>query len=337
MADAHPRWDEFLETQFFAFADYLSEFFRTGDRNYQQLLVGEKIKSLYDPDGDDAIHLGRVAQVNRQEKQGIEQAVRHKISAPAWDALVSELDGIHRALEGKGHCTQRVLLIGDCLFLDIVPFVVGELLENGVRLVVDYATSKNQHELNEQLRKLSSKKFDLVFYSPFSYEFAPAYSHLADSASAFMSAAQANETVERAWQDVCKTIDLVADLYDCPVFVHNSAAIVREQSGAKRAAKLTLTSRLRKAARDQVNGKLDTYLAQKNAASYRHLFVFDEHCLVQAFGEWRAGAFHYRTALQHPAFMGLALAPRYIDIILAHALLAKKKMVFSDIHNTHWE
>src|ERR1700730_1319264 len=47
-------WDGFVQTEFYAFVDYLAEYFARGDCTFRQLFVGEKIKSLYDPALDDA-------------------------------------------------------------------------------------------------------------------------------------------------------------------------------------------------------------------------------------------------------------------------------------------
>lgn len=54
MDGERPQWDDFVKIQFFAFADYLAQYFIEGDVTYKQLFIGEKIKSLYDAEVDDA-------------------------------------------------------------------------------------------------------------------------------------------------------------------------------------------------------------------------------------------------------------------------------------------
>ena len=56
-----------------------------------------------------------------------------------------------------------------------------------------------------------------------------------------------------------------------------------------------------------------------------------------AFGEARAGAYYYRTAVQHPAVHGRILATLYIDAIYVNAHLVKKKLVVCDLDNTLWD
>jgi FkbH-like protein len=331
------RWNGFLATEFFAFVDYLAERFRTGDIMYRQLLVGEKIKALYDPDTDDAERQRQTETVHATERRAFESLLKPRLSPDAWALLTAEINAVHGAFVSQAQKAQRVLLIGDCIFLDIVPFVVGELLQASVRLIPEYATSKNPIELRDQLRKMSARKFDLVFISPFSYEFAPAYSQLALPRGAVTGARQIAAVAEQAWADARGTINLAANLFDCPIIVHNSAAVVREEGPVKRAVKSTLTGRARALGRLHVNAMLEAHVREANAASFKHLFLFDECRHVRSHGEWRSGAFYYRTALQHPAVLGSVLAPHYVDLTLANATLVKKKLIVSDLDNTLWD
>jgi FkbH-like protein len=330
------RWDTFLQNHFFAFVDYLVEYFRSGDAAYKQFFVGEKIKALYDAGADDATRQAQTDAVNRAEQQGLEVALKAKLSPEAWHLLSSVINDSYRLLGGKAHKTQRVLLVGDCIFLDIIPVIVGDLLESGIRLVPDYATSKNPLELRDQLRQMSARKFDLVFVSPFSYDFVPAYSQLANWHTGPMSGRAVRALVEQTWRETCATLDLAADLFDCPIHVHNSAAIVREENASKRMLRLAVTARRRTAAKQRINELLRDYVEQKNGGSFKHLFVFDEDRIAWEFGAWRAGAYYRRTALQHPAVLGRILAPRYTDIVFTNTHLAKKKLVVCDLDNTLW-
>lgn len=337
MEDELPQWDKFVQTEFFAFADYLAEYFVEGDVTYKQLFIGEKIKSLYDADLDDCARQAQVDAVNDSERCGLAAVLQPALSAASWQMFSAELASIHKLLGADAKTLQRVLLIGDCIFLDIVPFIVGELLEADIKLLPDYATSKNPLELRDQLRKLSAKKFDLVFFSPFSYDFIAEYSQLAEWRQSFTNRQAVNAVVENSWREVRTTLDIIADLFDCPVHIHNSAAIVREESSVKRLAKLKATAKVRHAAKHQVNDLLAAYIVAKNQDTFKHLFLLDENSMVMAFGESRAGAYYYRTAVQHPAVHGRILAALYIDAIYVNAHLVKKKLVVCDLDNTLWE
>jgi hypothetical protein len=71
---------------------------------------------------------------------------------------------------------------------------------------------------------MSVRKFDLVFMSPFSYDFVPAYSQLANWHIGPTSGRSVRALVEQIWHETSTTLDLAADLFDCPIHVHNSAA-----------------------------------------------------------------------------------------------------------------
>ena len=332
-----PRWDRFVQTEFYAFVDYLAQYFEEGDRTYKQLFMGEKIKSLYDADLDDGLRRAQVNAINDAERCRLAAVLQPALSSAAWQMLSTELASVHKLLSADAKNVQHVLLIGDCIFLDIVPFIVGDLLEAGIQLLPDYATSKNPLELRDQLRKLSAKRFDLVFFSPFSYDFTQAYSQLSEWRQSFASEQAVNTVVANSWQDVRDTLGVVADLFDCPVHVHNSAAIVREENSFKRLLKLKATAKVRRAGRLQVNELLSAYVESKNRDTFKHLFILDENSVAQTFGEWRAGAFYYRTAVQHPAVHGRILAQLYMDAVYVNVHLVKKKLIVSDLDNTLWD
>ena len=168
-------------------------------------------------------------------------------------------------------------------------------------------------------------------------EFAPAYAHLADWRQSLRSDAAVRDIVQSTWNETRETLDLLADLYDCPIHVHNSAAVIREESAAKRRVRLAATMRIRAMARQQVNALLQDRVARRNGESYRHLYVFDEERMVRAVGEFEAGAYFHRTPLQHPAVMGRILAQAYVDIVYVNAWLLKKKVVVCDLDNTLWD
>lgn len=338
MDEKRSQWDSFVQDEFYVFVDYLVEYFSSGDTSFKQLFVGEKIKSLYDPKLDDTERKAQIKVVSFKERQGFETVLKQQLTPEAWYLLISLLNNVSDELSPKNVKSQRVLLIGDCLFLDILPFIVGDLLKEGITILPDYATSKNVFELREHLRQLlSTKKFDLIFYSPFSYEFSPEYTQLSNWRNAAMTTSAVLEVVENIWRETRITLDLIADLSDCPIHTHNSCAIIREESTTKRFIKLKATARVRAIAKDRVNSMLSAYINQKNSASFKHLFVLDEIGLIQKSGELRAGAYMYRTMLQHPAQLGQILAQRYVDIIYVNAHLLKKKVVVCDLDNTLWD
>jgi FkbH-like protein len=343
-----PRWQnearnfagdrsEYLAQQFVVFPNYIAEYFDRADATFLQLFVGEMLKALYLPDADqdEANALARV--VTADIRQKVAALVSPALSNDVVSRLLVFLDEVSRILTAEPGKTQRVLFVGDCLFLDIVPFVAGPLLDLGIRLVADYATSKNPTVLHDQIRGLGAKKFDLVFFSPFSYEFSLEYNPLLDWKNLYISEEVIAERIERSWLEVRATIDVLADLFDCPIHVHNSAAIVREENAAKRVFKAKISERNRALGRTKINTLLSEYLERRNTETFKHLFLFDERSIVEQFGEIRAGAYFYKTPLQHPAVLGQILSCQYVDLVYVNAWLVKKKVVVCDLDNTLWE
>jgi len=329
--------DEFLSMEFNVFADYLIAYFERNDATFKHLLVGESIKALYDPELDDTAAKVQAHMVLSDQRRRIRSVLHDALSPQAWALLDGHLDSIEHTLTEDAPKTQRVLLVGDCLFLDIVAYIVGDLLDAGIRLVPDYAAYKNPATLHDQLRALSGKKFDLVFFSPFSYKFSAHHGQFEEWRRALMNDAAVDDLVQLTWKDTRKTIDLLADLFDCPIHVHNTSAVIREDNGPKRLFKLKATARVRAAAKRQLNELVASHVRSKNAESYEHLFVLDEDRIARPHGEFEAGKYFYQTALQHPAMLGRILAREYADLIFVNAWLMKKKVVVCDLDNTLWE
>lgn len=328
---------EYVALQFQIFADYAAEYFDRNDETFLLLFVGEMVKALYDADLDDHAAGEQSSRVLAVMRENLESRFLTTLTAESRMRFRGFLDEVSRIITAKPGKTQRVLLVGDCLFLDIVPFIVATLLDAGIRLVTDYATSKNPAIVRDELRALSAKKFDLIFFSPFTYEFSLEYNQLLNWKNAFAARNAVDERVDRVWEDTRGTLDVLADLFDCPIHVHNSAALVREENAAKRLLKAKATARIRTLGRTQINTALPAYLHKKNSDGFRHLFLFDEMPVIKRFGEIEAGAYLYKTKLQHPAVLGQLFSEQYIDLIYANALLLKKKVVVCDLDNTLWE
>jgi FkbH-like protein len=345
--DLIPRWKVsatqssadravYLREHFFVFGDYLIGYLQGSDEIFRNLYVGEAVKALYDPDLEEDAWQVQSAAVLGAIRVGAQELFQAVLSAAQRAVLAHSIDEIESLLIGPSPISRRVLLVGDCLFLDIVPFIVAALLERGIRLVPYYATSKNPAALHEQLAALRSKPFDLIFYSPVTYEFSTEYTLLNSPRHAFMSGAAVDELVGRVWSDTQKTIDVLADLFECPIYVHNSSGMLREGHSLRRRIKLLATRRIRMRAARRFNTLLHDHLAATNAHSYPHLFVMDEMATVNRVGYHAVGEFIYKTNLQHPSRLGLVLAGEYIDTIDAAARLAKKKVVVCDLDNTLW-
>ncbi|CAG0963778.1 hypothetical protein MTYP_00874 [Methylophilaceae bacterium] len=333
---AKGHWDAFLAEEFVAYADYLSKYFDGQGDAFKQLLIGEKIKSLYDVSLNEESKVKQANLVFDSEIAAFEKLLRPQLNEEQWDIFYKELLEIHHVLVGKPKHKQRILFVGDCLFLDIVPFIVGPLLEAGIFIQPEYLTSKNPHELRDDLRACSSEKYDLVFFSPFTYEFSLPLNELTSWRKSLISKQYISEIAQKAWNEADDTIKLIADLFDCPIHVHSASFIIRDDSYIKRFIKNKLTSRNRNIAKKELFKRLGECIDKINQETFRHVFVFDETDCIKPVGEQYAGAYFYTSNLHHPAVLGRIFAQAYLDIIFTNVHLFKKKLVISDLDNTLW-
>lgn len=336
---AGQQLDAYLRHEFYVFVDYLALLYQTGDSTYRHLFLGEKVKQAYwEPQSSAAEQIVRRGLILDHDRESILPFLADKLGSAELATLTGELNAVAATLTAKAGYSSEVLLVGDCLFLDVMAFLVGPALEDGIAVNPTFLTSKNPPELRNSLRKLADRKFDLVFYSPFTYEFAPEYARLMEwrqGTTASSSAARRHALA--ALDNALPTIDLLTDLFECNIFVHNSANIRRHDSKLGELAKNLLTRRARAAARRCLNARLAEHVTQRNAATYDHLFLIDEMALLQQHGERELGRVFYDSDLQHPAAMGKWLAEQYRDILAVHAQLLKKKLVICDLDNTLWK
>ena len=191
-------------------------------------------------------------------------------------------------------------------------FLAGPLLSHGIALEPTYATSKNPIELQRFLGGAAGmRKFDLVFFSPFTYAFHLDYSRLLQVRTSFENKASRQAIVETAKSDTLKTLRLLGDLFEAPIFVHNSTNIQRHNRTFPDRVRHMLTRRARREAREAINTWLPAQLAQLNSTSFQHFFLLDETALLRQHSEYDLGALFYDSDLQHPAEFGRAIAGAY--------------------------
>jgi FkbH-like protein len=130
-------------------------------------------------------------------------------------------------------------------------------------------------------------------------------------------------------------LELLATLYEAPCYVHNTAGVRRHDSTPRELAKVWLTRRARRIAREAINGRLAERVAAWRGLD-ANLILLDETGLLRRHGELALGRIVYPTPVQHPAELGRLVADRYREILAAHADLVGKKVLVCDLDNTLW-
>lgn len=167
------NWNAFLKEEFFAYVDYLSRYFASSnDETYKNLFLGEKLKSLYDRDLDTKERRELAKKIETYEVSAFEALLKTDLGNE-WDVFIKTLKEINNIIVSETTNQLHIVFVGDCLFLDILPFIIGPLIKDGISIHASYVASKNPMETRDELKKLASKKIDLIFFSPFTYDFSP--------------------------------------------------------------------------------------------------------------------------------------------------------------------
>jgi FkbH-like protein len=328
--------DEFAERETLAFVDYLIAYFSSGDPVYRDLYLGEKLKQCYEEKNTIHEAVERRHQVTSADIEIITRYTQPRLEQSESASLVNELLSIQKTLTTPVASNCRILFVGDCLFVDLLGFLVAPLMELGIQIVPSFVTPKLITHQHRELRRLADSEFDLVFYSPLTYSFNLGFSRFQSLRAASFLPRQITETVIAAQIDIKSTLHVLRELYECPVFVHNSANLRRHDGSWREKAKTLFTSPARRVARDAMNVWLSAYVDGLDSKVHR-FSVLDETIVLKGASSLELSEYFYNAGLQHPARFSRALAPIYEDIIVAQAILSKKKVVICDLDNTLWK
>ncbi len=317
--------------------DYLALRFETGDALYEHLFTGEKLKQLhYDPlqGAERSAFRKRVVE---DEKRVFHDVLDVQLDAAEKAALDDVLERAYAAVLAEGEREARVLLVGDCLYLDIVTFAQPALAAEGITLVPTFATSKNPAQLRREIGALDPAQYHAVFYSPFTYEFVPSLEPLHHLRAAASGPWQARAVGSEAFAQVMPTLALLAERFECPVIVHNTAQVIRSDGSARSTLRRIATSPGRRRLAAVLNRQVAAAVETLNRETFEHLHVLDETSWIRAHGEARLGRYLHAAEYQHPAMLGRLLADVYVDVVAVVLDLMKKKLVVCDLDNTLWD
>jgi FkbH-like protein len=328
--------DEYLKYNLYVFIDYLERYFRTGDDVYRRLYVGEKLKQLYDRSLDPEQDWANRRRVTNADIRVLCTAIRGELGAEAAEPLESLLRDAQGIVLARGRKHLEVLWIGDCLYLDVRGFLAVLALEDGLTFEPTFVTAKGPAGQREELRALTNRRFDLIFYSPFTYEFSPEIAAFQRLRRSMMSRRGINRIVFAEIEHVEEMLGALTSLFEAPCYVHNTANVRRHDSTPGELAKVWLTRRSRRVVREAVNGRLAERVAARRAAE-GNVILLDETGLLGRHGEVALGRLVYPSRIQHPAELGRLLADRYREIMAVHADLVGTKVLVCDLDNTLWK
>jgi FkbH-like protein len=330
------NFEEYVKLQFYVFVDYLARYFATGDDTYKQLYIGEKLKQFCDaalsPEEDDA-NRRRIMEADIRVLCG---HVASQLGAQDAQVLEALLRDVERVVSERGRKQLDLLFFGDCLYLDVRGFLAPAALGEGISHRAAFVTTKNPAEQRNALRRMAGQRFDLIFYSPFTYEYSLDLVRFHDWRQAAADRASISAAAGAVMDEVERNLDLLATLFDGPTYVHNAVNVRRHDSTASELVKTALTRRSRRLARAEVNRRLAEAVAARRRGD-GNLILFDEVELLDHHGELALGRTIYATPIQHPAALSRIVAAKYHDLLVTHADLVGKKVIVCDLDNTLWK
>ncbi|HTT76934.1 MAG TPA: HAD-IIIC family phosphatase [Candidatus Binataceae bacterium] len=324
----------FSQRETYALVDYLIRYLRTGDPTWRDLYVGERLKQLYLPKSTKEEDLEHRRRVMALDRRNLLELLNPQLEGQGRQQLAAVVDGITAIMTAPDGKEVRILLVGDCLFLDILAFLATGLREDGIAARTTFATSKNPLLLRETLRKLKNENFALIFYSPYTYEFdlLLAQTHYLRSTKL----RGLRKIAVKAHEETAYNLGLLREMFECPIIVHNTANVRRHDSSFGSRVRNVLTYLFRQLVARHANALLESTLKELNRSFARPVLLIDERPLLSEHGDLGLGAKFYDSDLQHPAVFGKMIAPVYRDVIGSAAYLFGRKVIVTDLDHTLW-
>jgi FkbH-like protein len=332
MAEIHEWWQAVIETAI----DLAAEWLQNPDEFHEDQFLGWLSRLNHPsmrPADATAFSAGRILECVRPRWVGI---LEGKVSVQALGTLGDELDRLIVPLSRPTRSNLRVLFIGDCLVSEIMAGVAGPCVRAQIALDPVHRYNGVQAILRNEIRDLGQDAFDLIFFSPFSYTFVPEYDQILRWSATFWSRAKFYAMLDSMLEDVAVTVRLLAQQFDCPIYVHNSAAMVQTFGFWSGAAKNLSSLRNRLQARPFIRQRIERIAG--DAEFDGRVRVIDEEALRRNTSDFALGRVVFHGKVHHPTALSIELVRGpYIEAIASDALLAAKKVVVCDLDNTLWD
>lgn len=258
--------------------------------------------------------------------------------APPADraAVEAAFDELLAAVVVPSPKTVKLLFVGDCLLEDVELLLGGRLVRQGLLAKIDFVLTRNPVEQIRQIKEAGQGKLDGVVYSPLSWQFDPEFESILRPS--LRSPRAIDKDLDAIWSRVSATMRLLAKTFECPIYVHNTAAAVRAADDVRRAVRSIVTYPTRAYARRELSTRIGGLVSEINKLTFQHLVLVDE---LSAVKDWRddltLGKVLYYADAIHPAALSNEVAHRLADYVVAAARFVGKKVVVCDLDNTLWD
>jgi FkbH-like protein len=331
MAEIHEWWQAVIETAI----DLAGEWLRNPDELHEDQFVGWVSRLNHPsmrPADAAAFSVGRILECTKPGWVGI---LEGKVPTPALGILGDDLDRLIAPLSQPMRKNLRALFIGDCLVSEIMAGIAGPCVRAQIALDPVHRYNGVQAILRNEIRELGQDAFDLIFFSPFSYTFVPEYDQILRWNAALWPRAKFYGMLDSMLEEVAATARLLAQQFSCPIYIHNSAAVVQTFGFWSGVAKNVSSLRNRLQARPFIGQRIERIAG--DAAFEGRVRIIDEEGLRRNTGDFALGRVVFHGKVHHPTSLSIKLARGpYIEAIASAALLAAKKVLVCDLDNTLW-
>jgi FkbH-like protein len=337
LPDEFDQLDSFGREHYMAAVDLASCWLSTSDPLKCDLFIGW-VKSQLSKAAtleEIATETYRPARLIEYVKPAWLKILASRLSGEELDSIAGNLDQAMVILTAERCKKLRLLFIGDCFTSEIATALVGPCARTQIDVECVHIHEKVQAVLRNRLRAVDPSRFDLVFFSPFSRGFIQEYAHLIDWRATFSGRERFFCTLDQVMAEVEASVSVLTELFQCPVYVHNTAATTSTYLSLAGVVKYFASSRNAAHARSFVSQRLNRFLAG-NSSDWSARLI-DEASLLRDASRWDLGKVFIKGVMYHPTQLGLMLSQGiYLDAIYSRAILDTKKVVVCDLDNTLW-
>jgi FkbH-like protein len=317
--------------------DYFVRYLETGAHAFRDLYVGSRAKFAAANEQHWRGKPGGIAAMAASDARlWIDSLTKQNVDVEMVERVARLHEEIAPYFAVATPAPVKLLFIGDCLLEDVELLIGADLLRQGFLAAVDPIVTKNPAEQIREIRSRAGAKYGGVVYSPLSWEFDM------DFRKCLGIKPQLNGAIDQdigVMSDrIGKRVRLLADLFDCNIYVHNTAAIHRASNDTKRKVWSAATRYKRQRIRNKISDFLAKLVAEINAASFEHLYIVDEATAVRDLhDDVSLGRFIYYVPAIHPTELSVVVATQIARYVSASVRLAGKKAIVCDLDNTLWD
>jgi FkbH-like protein len=317
--------------------DYFVRYLETGAHTFRDLYVGSRAKFIAANEQHWRNKPGGItAMAASDAKLWIDSLTKQNVDAEILERVARLHHEIAPYFALATPASVKLLFIGDCLLEDVELLIGADLLRQGFLAAVDPIVTKNPAEQVREIQSRAGTKYGGVVYSPLSWEFDMDFRKCFEMKPQFNGAI--DQDIGLMTDRIGKRVRLLADLFDCNIYVHNTAAIIRASNDTKRKIRSAATRHKRQRVRNKIADFLAKLVAEINAASFEHVYIVDEAAAVRdSHDDVSLGRFIYYVPAIHPTELSVVVATQIARYVSASLRLAGKKAVVCDLDNTLWD